>query len=126
MADLAMLLPEDNNERVCAMQLDISNAFNEMPRGKVAEAVLEHAPTLMRWFRLFYGETSDLRMFDGEIVGQSATGVRQGGGSHGDAVLRRRLPGGICINTHQVFGGAVAGGGREQIPDRGGGEGGGG
>jgi hypothetical protein len=37
MADLAMLLPEDNNERVCAMQLDISNAFNEMPRGKVAE-----------------------------------------------------------------------------------------
>jgi hypothetical protein len=78
MADLAMLLPEDNNERVCAMQLDISNAFNEMPRGKVAEAVLEYAPKLMRWFRLFYGETSDLRMFDGEIVGQSATGVRQG------------------------------------------------
>ena len=48
----------------------------------------------MRLIRLFYGETSDLRMFDGEIVGQSATGVRQGGGSHGDAVLRRRLPGG--------------------------------
>jgi hypothetical protein len=78
MAQMVMSIPEEAGERMCLVQLDVSNAFNEIPRGKVATAVKQYAPKLMRWFRSFYGMETGLRTASGELVGTSATGVRQG------------------------------------------------
>ena len=69
---------DEEEHEVAIMQLDMSNAFNMLPRGPMAEGVQRYGPELLRWTRLFYGHTSQLRLASGEIVGENATGVRQG------------------------------------------------
>jgi hypothetical protein len=68
----------DTNDNMCAIKLDIKNAFNTMPRKKMWEGILEFAPKLAQWFIWAYGEESELRDPNGELVGTSATGCRQG------------------------------------------------
>ena len=74
MAQMVMSIPDVGDERMCLVQLDISNAFNEIPRGKVALAVRKYAPKLLRWFRSFYGRATGLRTASGELSAPALQG----------------------------------------------------
>ena len=58
--------------------LDITNAFNTIPRGLVYRGLQRYCPHLCAWFRSFYGQASTLVDSNGTEVGTSETGVRQG------------------------------------------------
>jgi hypothetical protein len=68
----------DSNRDMCAIKLDIKNAFNSMPRKVMWKGIQEFSPDLSQWFMWAYGEESELRLSNGELVGTSATGCRQG------------------------------------------------
>jgi hypothetical protein len=58
--------------------LDITNAFNTIPRALVYRGLQRYCPHLCAWFRSFYGQASTLVDSNGTEVGTSETGVRQG------------------------------------------------
>lgn len=58
--------------------LDITNAFNTIPRCLVYQGLRRFCPHLCAWFRSFYGQGSTLVDSNGTEVGSSETGVRQG------------------------------------------------
>lgn len=60
------------------ISLDIRNAFNSLRRSIIQKGIRERLPILEPWFQSFYGQPSLLRLGDGQVVGQSSTGVRQG------------------------------------------------
>jgi hypothetical protein len=68
----------DSDRDMCAIKLDIKNAFNSMPRKVMWKGIQEFAPELSHWYMWAYGEESELRSSKGELLGTSATGCRQG------------------------------------------------
>ena len=60
------------------LSTDVKNAFNTLRRGEIYAGVQEHAPGLLGFFHSFYSVEAELRNSRGELVGSSATGVRQG------------------------------------------------
>jgi hypothetical protein len=49
-----------------------------MGRSAILAGVIDHVPRLAKWFQWAYSTSAPLIYFNGEVVGQSATGVRQG------------------------------------------------
>jgi hypothetical protein len=68
----------DSHPDMCAIKLDIKNAFNSMPRKVMWKGIKEFSPNLAQWYMWAYGEESELRLANGDLVGTSATGCRQG------------------------------------------------
>jgi hypothetical protein len=68
----------DSDRDMCAIKLDLQNAFNSMRRKVMWKGIQEFAPELIHWYMWAYGEESELRLSNGELVGTSATGCRQG------------------------------------------------
>jgi hypothetical protein len=60
------------------LSIDITNAFNSIPRSVVEDGLTKYAPELLPWFRTFYRAPSELRSSHGDKLGTSSTGVRQG------------------------------------------------
>jgi hypothetical protein len=60
------------------LKIDASNAFNEIRRGVIYDGLRSICPELCAVFRMLYGRSSYLLSTDGQIVGRSATGCRQG------------------------------------------------
>ena len=58
--------------------LDITNAFNTIRRGLVYAGLAQYCPKLCAWYRGFYGHNSTLVDSNGNVIGTSATGNRQG------------------------------------------------
>ena len=73
-----MLGAVENAEHITLLPLDLQNAFNKMPRADILVGIRAYAPRLERMFRMLYGAPSRLILGSGELVGKSATGVRQG------------------------------------------------
>jgi len=69
---------EDGEEQMCLIQLDLENAFNLQARRQIYDALVRRCPNLVRMFRKMYGFKSRLYGSNGECVGMSSTGVRQG------------------------------------------------
>jgi hypothetical protein len=60
------------------LKVDASNAFNEIRRGIIYNELRALCPDLCAVFRMLYGQASYLLSSDGQIVGRSSTGCRQG------------------------------------------------
>lgn len=60
------------------INLDLSNAFNTIPRRLMWQGVLRYAPDLGHWFRWAYGQSTSLRLSNGQVACKSETGSRQG------------------------------------------------
>jgi hypothetical protein len=60
------------------LSTDVKNAFNTLRRSEIYAGVQQHAPGLLGFFHSFYSVEAELRNSRGELVGASATGVRQG------------------------------------------------
>ncbi len=58
--------------------LDITNAFNTIRRRLVYTGLEQYCPKLCAWYRGFYGHSSTLVDSNGNVIGTSATGNRQG------------------------------------------------
>jgi hypothetical protein len=71
------IMSDPNSEIVC-VKIDIANAFNSISREAIKNGILEHSPDLLSYFKWSYGETTDLVLIDGSIIGKSSSGVRQG------------------------------------------------
>jgi len=63
--------------------LDIKSAFNSMFRAAILRSVKEKLPKLTRLFLWAYGEPTDLRDSTGNVMFQSASGVKQGDAAGG-------------------------------------------
>lgn len=74
MANVMLAAHHDN----ALINLDLSNAFNTIPRRLMWRGVLRHAPDLGHWFRWAYGQPTDLRLTSGQVACRSETGSRQG------------------------------------------------
>lgn len=68
----------DADPTMAVINLDISNAFNTIPRKLMWRGVCETCPELCRWFQWAYGAPTELRLSDGSIACMSETGSRQG------------------------------------------------
>lgn len=68
----------DADPSMAVINLDISNAFNTIPRKLMWRGVCETRPSLCRWFQWAYGAPTELRLSDGSIACMSETGSRQG------------------------------------------------
>jgi hypothetical protein len=68
----------DYDADYCTGSLDMKNAFNSLRRRFTYQGVCKYCPKLERLFRSVYGGPAVLRDSNGTVVGQSATGVRQG------------------------------------------------
>lgn len=66
------------DDPACLISLDISNAFNTMPRRQMFTEICDKMPKLARWFASMYSFKAELRSSQGVFVGYSSTGVRQG------------------------------------------------
>ena len=62
----------------CIQQVDFENAFNSVGRRSIFDGLGEAAPGLITYFRWSYGGPSPVYTRDGEVLCESATGVRQG------------------------------------------------
>jgi len=60
------------------LSLDMTNAFNSISRLYIDQGIQKYAPTLLPWFRTFYRSASQLRSSQGDFMGWSSTGVKQG------------------------------------------------
>ena len=69
-------LPEERAHAV--VLLDATNAFNTVHRAAIYEGLQEFCPGLVRLFRWAYGVPSQLRHSNGELLGLSERGCRQG------------------------------------------------
>ena len=69
---------DDPEEATFLLSLDVKNAFNSMRRRMIWDGLATYCPSLLRWFRCFYGHSSALRLSNGSLVGKSQSGVRQG------------------------------------------------
>jgi hypothetical protein len=68
----------DISDDMAVACLDITNAFNTIRRGLVYAGLAEYCPKLCAWYRGFYGFSSTLVDSNGNVIGTSATGNRQG------------------------------------------------
>jgi len=68
----------DNNPSHVLIKTDFKNAFNLVPRARIYEGLARYCPTLLPWFRWAYGTSSPLVNSQGEQIGSSETGCRQG------------------------------------------------
>jgi hypothetical protein len=68
----------DADPTTAVINLDISNAFNTIPRKLMWKGVCETCPELCRWFQWAYGAPTELRLSDGSVACMSETGSRQG------------------------------------------------
>ena len=68
----------DYSDSYDAGGMDMKNAFNKLRRGPIYDGLLRYCPSMCRFFRSAYGRRGILRNSQGEIVGESQTGVRQG------------------------------------------------
>ena len=74
---------EEENEAIgrevlCIQQVDFENAFNSVGRRAIFDGLAEVAPGLTTYFRWSYGSASPVYTRDGDVLCESATGVRQG------------------------------------------------
>ena len=65
-------------ELLCIQQVDFENAFNSVGRRAIFDGLSEAAPGLTTYFRWSYGSASPVYTRDGDVLCESATGVRQG------------------------------------------------
>lgn len=68
----------DHDPEYAVGGMDMKNAFNSMRRKPILEGIRRYCPSLVSFFRSVYGSAGILRNSKGEVVGTSATGVRQG------------------------------------------------
>ena len=66
--------PEEN---LVGISVDLKRAFDYLRLGLQLQGLIDFAPTLLRWFSWAYARPSPI-FYEGEQVGMSATGVRQG------------------------------------------------
>ena len=67
-----------DEDPLCLLATDFSNAFNTLSRREMADAIKERFPDLLPFFNWSYGHAADLRLGTGFLVCSSSTGVRQG------------------------------------------------
>ena len=67
-----------NDPNLATISVDLSNAFNRMRRRTILEGLQEYAPHLVNFYQWGYGAPCSLRNHDGNLIGVSATGTRQG------------------------------------------------
>jgi hypothetical protein len=65
-------------EVLCIQQVDFENAFNSVGRRAIFDGLAEVAPGLTTYFRWSYGSASPVYTREGDVLCESATGVRQG------------------------------------------------
>lgn len=68
----------DENPTHVLIKTDFKNAFNLTPRSSIFRGLEKFCPKLLPWFRWAYGAPTPLVNSDGEQVGSSETGCRQG------------------------------------------------
>lgn len=69
---------QKSNPDAVALKIDLSNAFNNVDRGKFLELVNQHFPELCRFVWLCYGKESYLFIRDSEKIIRSRQGTQQG------------------------------------------------
>ena len=64
-------------ENLVGISVDLKRAFDFLRLGLQLQGLADYAPTLLKWFTWAYARPSPI-FYDGERVGLSVTGVRQG------------------------------------------------
>jgi hypothetical protein len=58
--------------------MDVSNAFNSISREAIKTNIIKYCPDLLSYFMWAYGDSTELVLINGKVIGRSSTGVRQG------------------------------------------------
>ena len=69
---------KDPSSNKIIIRLDKKNAFNSIPRQVIRRGIIKHCPELLSYFDWSYGSCTRLVMVNGEVIGLSRNGVRQG------------------------------------------------
>jgi hypothetical protein len=67
-----------NDPNICALKIDLDNAFNQVSRNAMLDEVLEHFPDLYRFAWFLYGQSSRLFFRNSEDFLYSSMGTQQG------------------------------------------------